>query len=97
MDITARQTVERLQLRRAELMRSLVEGNAETVAVLTEAIARIDARLASLAPAEAVTVRSRDLHLPLWESLTASQKKTIAKQLLCCAMVEADTIHLYFA
>ena len=97
MDITARQTVEHLQLRRAALMRALVEGNAETVVVLTEAIAQIDARLASLASAEVTTVRSRELHLPLWESLTTAQKKTIAKQLLCCAMVEADTIHLYFA
>ncbi len=93
-DITARQTVESLQLRRAELMRALTEGSAEAVAVLTEAITQIDTRIASLLPA-APAAPARDLHLPLWESLTLSQKKTIAKQLLCCAMVDADTIHLY--
>ncbi len=93
-DITARQTLESLQLRRAALMRSLTEGSTETIAVLTEAITHIDARIASLTAA-APTSPTRALHLPPWESLSSVQKKTIAKQLLCCAMVDENTVHLY--
>ncbi len=95
-DITARQTIESLQLRRAALMRSLTEGSPEAISVLSEAIAQIDIRLASLAAA-APAPPTHELHLPPWESLTSAQKKTIAEQLLCCAMVDADTIHLYLA
>lgn len=96
-DITARQTVHNLQLRRTALMRALTEGSTETIAVLTEAITQIDARIASLAAkAENVSERRYNLHLPQWESLTTAQKKAIAKQLLCCAMVDENTIHIYF-
>lgn len=91
----ARQAVNRLQLRRAALMRALTEDSAESIGVLTEAITQIDARIASLLMVQATPVRSRDLHLPQWESLTTPQKKTIAKQLLRCAMVDGDTLHIY--
>lgn len=85
---------ESLGLRRARLMQSLTESDDARIAVIAEAVARLDRRLAALEQQNTSAVR-KTFSVPRWESLSFGQKKTIAKQLLCCAMVDGDTLHCY--
>lgn len=84
-----------LELRRARLMQSLTESDDVQIGVIAEAVAQLDCRLAALEQQQKNVVSRRTLSVPRWETLTFGQKKTIAKQLLCCAMVDGDTLHCY--
>lgn len=88
------QELEALRLRRARLMQTLTQSDTEEISVLAEAISQLDRRLAALEQQSVQTPR-KPVTFPSWETLNQSQKKTIAKQLLCCAMVDGNTLHLY--
>lgn len=85
---------ESLRLRRARLMQSLTESDDAQITVIAEAIAQLDGRLAALEQQKTQKTR-RTVSLPEWKTLSFAQKKTIAKQLLCCAMVDGNTLHCY--
>ena len=90
------QHLDTLRLRRERLLQLLTDTDTEDLAGIAEAIQRLDSRIAELSTQCHTERQTHSLPLPDWNTCTFPQKKTIAQQLIRCAMVEGQTIAVYW-
>lgn len=92
-DPALRQMLDRLTLRRAELLRSMTDPDGVAVGLLAAAASELETQYAALA-AQIKKTHPLPVRIPKWDETDADTKKTITQTLLRCIMAEGETLHL---